>query len=198
MGDFVKFTLQFGATNTTSVSIDIPLLNRKFIKVMGLNAASTIAMPNLRQSSACILIILALLGVLIGLCQATPTYFTVHAGEEVNHTINLIVEDRVLIQYSAIGDAANNLHFSISFPNDTVRDFGESGAFSYSFICDVAGEYVLHFVNNHQTQDLSVTLNYEIQHYIFGIPQMLFMALIVVLACIGGVAAYVLLGRSSY
>jgi hypothetical protein len=40
-----------------------------------------------------------------------------------------------------------------------------------------------------------VALNYEIDHYIFGIPQMLFMALIIVLACVGGVAAFVLLGR---
>jgi len=42
-----------------------------------------------------------------------------------------------------------------------------------------------------------VTLNYEIEHYVFGIPSMLLLALIIVLACIGGVFAFVILGRNS-
>jgi len=152
-------------------------------------------MANLRLSLY-VLIILALLVVLMGLGQATTTNLTVKGGEEVIHPINLVVEDRVLIQFKVVGVTANTLHFSISFPNATVRDFGESGDFSYSFICDVEGEYVLHFVNNDQTENKLVTLNYEVQHYIFGIPQMLFMTIIIVLACIGGVAAFVLMGRT--
>jgi hypothetical protein len=181
--------------NVTGASINIPPLNREFIKIMGLNARSKIAMANLRRSSVYALIILALLVVLIGLGEATITSLTVKGGEEVTHPISLIVEDRVLIQVKVVGGTANNLHFSISFPNATVRDFGESGDFSYSFICDVEGEYVLHFVNTGQTENLLVTLDYEVQHYIFGIPQMLFMTIIIVLACVGGVFAFVILGR---
>ena len=153
-------------------------------------------MANLRRSPVNVLIILALLSGLIALGQATMISFTVKAGEEVTHPINLIVEDRVLIQYKIVGENANAMQFSIGFPNDTVKDFGGSGDFSYSFICDVEGEYVLHFVNTDQTEDIRVTLDYEVQHYIFGIPQMLFMAIIVVLACIGGVFAFVIMGRS--
>jgi hypothetical protein len=152
-------------------------------------------MANLRRSSVNLLIILALLGVLIGLGQATMTMFTVQGGGEKTHPINLIVEDRVLIQYKLVGENVSALKFSINFPNGTVRDFGGSGDFSYSFICDVEGEYMLHFVNTDQTKEIRVTLDYEVQHYIFGIPQMLFMAIIVVLACIGGVFAFVIMGR---
>jgi hypothetical protein len=187
--------LQFGVTNATGVSINISPLNREFIKIMGLNARSKIAMANLSRSSVYSLIILALLGVLMGFGQATTTNFTVKGGEEVTCPINLLVEDRVLIQFKVVGETANTLHFSISFPNATVRDFGESGDFSYSFICDVEGEYGLRFMNNDQTENKLVTLNYEVQHYIFGIPQMLFLTIIIVLACIGGVAAFVLMGR---
>ena len=155
-------------------------------------------MTNLRKSQANILIILALFAVLlIGLGQATTTNLTVQAGEEIIHPVNLVVEDRVLIQFTVAGEATNVLHFSIVFPNATVRDFGEVGDFSYSFICDVEGEYGLRFTNNDQTENKLVTLNYEVQHYVFGIPQMLFMVIIVVLACIGGVVAYVLLGKTS-
>ena len=162
---------------------------------MGLNARSEIAMVNLGRSSVYILIISALLSVLMGFGQAAITSLIVKGGEEVTHPIDLIVEDRVLIQYKVVGGNVSALQFSISFPNATVRDFVGSGDFSYSFICDVEGEYVLHFVNTDQTE-IHVTLDYEVQHYIFGMPQMLFMVLIIVLACIGGVVAYVLLGRT--
>lgn len=153
-------------------------------------------MANLKRLTVNVLVILALLGVLTGLGQATITMFTLQGGGEETHPINLIVEDRVLIQYKLVGKNASALQFSMNFPNGTVRDFGGSGDFSYSFICDVEGEYVLHFVNTDQKEEIRVTLDYEVQHYIFGIPQMLFMALIVVLACVGGVAAFVLMGKT--
>jgi hypothetical protein len=193
--------LQFGVMNLTGVSISIQFLNWDFIKIMGLNARSRVAMTNLRRSSAYVLIILALLAVLTGLGQAIPTNLTVKGGEEVTHPINLVAEDRVLIQFSAVasstvGEASNTVHFSLVFPNETEKDFGEVGQTSYSFVCDVEGEYTLHFVNNDAVDKL-VTLNYEIDHYVFGMPQMLFMALIIVLACVGGVFAFIILGRKS-
>jgi hypothetical protein len=163
---------------------------------------SKIAMANLRRLRSFILVILALLAVFIGVSQAMTTNLTFKGGEEVTHSINLVAEDRVLIQFSvvvssAVGEASNTVHSWIVSPNNvTLRDFGEVGQTSFSFVCDVEGEYTLHFVNNEQTAEKRVTLNYEIDHYIFGIPQMLFMALIIVLACVGGVAAFVLLGRN--
>jgi len=160
-------------------------------------------MVNLRRLPSFILVILALLAVLIGVGQAMTTNLTVKGGEEVTHPVNLVAEDRVLIQFSvvvfsAVGEASNTVHSWIVSPNNvTLRDFGEVGQASFSFVCDVEGEYTLHFVNNEQTAEKRVALNYEIDHYIFGIPQMLFMALIIVLACVGGVAAFVLLGRNA-
>jgi hypothetical protein len=141
------------------------------------------------------LIILALLTVIIGSCQAVTASFTVKSGEEVAHSMDLIVEDRVSIQVKVVGGTANTLHFSISFPNSTVTEFGASGDFSYSFVCDAEGEYVLHFVNTDQAENKVVTLNYEVTHYIFGIPQMLLMLIIIVLVCVFGIVAFVLMGR---
>jgi hypothetical protein len=159
-------------------------------------------MVNLKRSSACTLAILVLLAVLTGLGQAMTTRLTVKGGEEVTYPITLAVEDRVLIQFKAIGeigvDTSNTLNFSIGFPNATARNFGESSDFSYSFICNAEGEYILHFVNNDQAVDKQVTLNYEIEHYVFGIPSMFLLVIIIVLACVGGVFAFVILGRKSY
>jgi len=153
-------------------------------------------MASLRKSHASFLIILALLLVLTGLAQATTTNLTVQRGKELTYPIDLDVEDRVLIQFTVVGgETSNTLHFSLTFPNATVRDFGEIGHFSYSFICDAEGEYMLHFANNDLTENKLVTLNYEVDHYILGIPQMLFLTIIIVVACIGGVAAFVLMSR---
>ena len=149
-------------------------------------------MTSHRLLSVYMLIFIALLSFLIGVGQAMITNLTVKGGAEVTHPINLIVEDHVFIQFTAAG----TLQFFIVFPNETVRDFGEVGKASYSFICELEGEYMLHFVNNEQTENKLVTLNYEVQHYVFGIPQMLFMTLFIVLVCIGGVAAFVLLGKT--
>ena len=153
-------------------------------------------MASLRKSHASFLIILALLVVLTGLGQATTTNLTVQRGKELTYPINLAVEDRVLIQFTVVGgETSNTLHFSLTFPNATVRDFGETGDFSHSFICDAEGEYMLHFANNDLTENKLVTLNYEVDHYIFGIPQMLFLTIIIAVACIGGVAAFILMSR---
>jgi len=153
-------------------------------------------MANLRRTTVNTLIILALLGVIMELGQALTTSLIVKGGEEVTYPITLVAEDRVLIQFTAIGEPVSVLQFSIIFPNATEIDFGEVGKVSYSFICDVEGEYVLHFINNDQNIEKRVYLNYEIQHYVFGIPSMLLLALIIVLACVGGVFAFVILGKS--
>ena len=154
-------------------------------------------MANFRRLHLGVLVILLLLGVLIALGEATITSLTVKGGEEVTHPIDLIVEDRVLIQYKVVGVNANALHFSINFPNATMKEFGGSGDFSYSFICDAEGEYVLYFVNTDPREDVRVTLNYEVQHYIFGIPQLLFATIIVALVCVVGVVvAFMLMGRT--
>ena len=97
-------------------------------------------MANLKRLHLSALVILALFGFLLGLSVATITSLIVKVGEEVTHPINLTVEDRVLIQYKVLGLNVSALQFSISFPHATVRDFGGSGDFSYSFICDVEGE----------------------------------------------------------
>ena len=158
-------------------------------------------MTYLRKSPVYILIILALTVVFVGLGDATTTSFTLKGGEELTHPINLIDEDRVLIQVKVIGvigENSNTLSFSISFPNGTVKEFGESGDFSYSFVCDAEGEYVLHFTNTDQTENRFVALDYEVDHYIFGMPQMLFMVILIAVVSVVGVAVFIGLSRKPY
>jgi hypothetical protein len=150
-------------------------------------------MANLRQLPVCFLVVLALIAVLIGVGQATTTQFTVEAGGELTHPINLVAEDRVLIQFKVVGavGTANTVDLAMIFPNSTVKDFGEKGDFTYSFVCDAEGEYQLHFTNNDETESMLVTLDYEIAHYIFGMPQMLFMVIVIAVISMVGVVVFI-------
>jgi hypothetical protein len=144
-----------------------------------------------------LLLITALVLMAAQLAEATTTNFTVQGDHEEKKPISLAVEDHVLIKFSVVGSSDSTLHFFMTYPNGTSKDFGTVGGyFYYSFVCDAEGQYVLHFSNAGSNVDKLVTLDYEVDHYIFGIPQMLFLAMIIAVVCVAAVAAFVLMGKS--
>jgi hypothetical protein len=147
------------------------------------------------KAVACFILIIALSAIFVQSAKATAMNLIVQGGQEVTRTLDLVAEDHVLIRFTVLGQSARTLRFHISYPNETSIEFGEVGEFSYSFICDAEGEYVLHFSNKDSAEEKRVALDYEVQHYIFGVPQMLFLTVIIVLVCVGAVAAFVLMGK---
>ena len=142
------------------------------------------------------LFIAIVFSILVQLAEATSMTFTVHGGEEETKMISLAVEDRVLIRFVVVGQSDSSVHFYMTYPNGTEKDFGKIGDFPpYSFVCDAEGEHILHFSNTNSTEDKFVTLNYEIEHYIFGIPQMLFLVIIIVVVCVAAVAVFIFMGK---
>ena len=133
--------------------------------------------------------------IIVQSAEATSMNFTVSSGKEETKTINLAVEDRVLIRFTVVGPSDSSLYFYITYPNGTEKDFGKRGYFHDSFVCDTEGECVLHFSNIGSTEDKLVTLDYEVQHYILGIPQMLFLTIIIVVVCVVAVAVFILMGK---
>jgi hypothetical protein len=96
------------------------------------------------------------------------------------------------------GASGGRIQFSITFPNATVRNFGEVGDFSTSFVCDVDGDCLLNFTNTDQAEGKLVTLNYEVTHYMFGMPQTLFLVLLIGVVSVAGVAVFIGLSRKPY
>jgi hypothetical protein len=133
--------------------------------------------------------------IIVKFAEATSMNVTVQGGKEETKSISLAVEDRVLIRFTVVGPSDSSLHFYITYPNGTEEDFGKRGDFHDSFVCDTEGECVLHFSNIDSTEDKLVTLDYEVQHYIFGIPQMLFLTIIIVVVCVAAVAVFILMGK---
>lgn len=141
------------------------------------------------------LLLVMILFAVIQPAEATAMNFTVHSGEEVTKSLNLAIDDHVLIRFTVVGQSEHTLHFFMTYPNGTVQDFGKTGNVHYPFICDLEGEYVLHFSNVDSSEDKLVTGDYEVEHYIFGMPQMLFLTIIIVLVCVAAVAAFIFMGK---
>jgi hypothetical protein len=153
-------------------------------------------MIRLERESIRFLFIVIVLVILVQLADATATSFTVPKGEEITRSISLVVEDRVLVKFTVVGQTASTLDFCITDPNGDVKvEYSNVGTVSCPFVCDEAGEYVLHFSNTDTSEDKLVTLDYEISHYIFGIPQILFLTIIIVLVSVAAVATFILMGK---
>jgi hypothetical protein len=133
--------------------------------------------------------------IIVHSAEATSTNFTVLAGEEETRRISLAVDDHVLIKVTVPASPDMGLYFSVTYPNGTVEEFGKGGYFTCTFVCDMEGECVLHFSNVGSTEDKFVVLDYEVEHYIFGIPQMLFLVIIIVVICMAAVAVFILMGK---
>ena len=142
------------------------------------------------------------LGVLAALlltpiAMATAMSFTVQAGQEVTKTLNLAVDDHVQIRFTVTGQTTSALGFYVTDPAGNVKvTFGIIGNLNYAFVCSEQGEYGLHFSNIGSTEDKLVSLDYEVEHYMFGMPQMLFLTLIVVGICVVMVAVFILIGKT--
>ena len=153
-------------------------------------------MIQLKKEPIRFLFIVTVFAIIVQLADATATSFTVRKGEEETKSISLAVEDHVLVKFTVVGQTESTLDFNITDPHGNVKvEYSNVPSVSYPFVFDEAGEYFLYFSNINGPEDKLVTLDYEIAHYIFGIPQMLFLTIIIVLVSMGAVATFTLMGK---
>ena len=146
-------------------------------------------------------LILFLLIVSLATCNANATTenFTVAPESEVTKSLNLQKDDRVAIGFTVVGQTINALNFSVTDPNgDTIIQYDTVGQKSFSLHATTPGVYILHFDNSDSPKEKMVTLNYDVQHYILGIPQTLFYVLVIAVISVIGIAFFVLLGKTTY
>ena len=135
-------------------------------------------------------------GLVVNGAHATTENFTVPPESEVTRSLSLHENDRVSIGFSVVGESANGLNFYVTDPNgDTVLRHEGVGQKSLSFLVEMAGTYILHFENSHSSGDKMVTLNYDIEHLIMGMPQTMFLVLIIVGVLVVAIATFTLMGK---
>jgi hypothetical protein len=153
-------------------------------------------MTSIGKCLALSLLVTALVFLLIPAVRATAESFTVHAGQEEIKPLSLATDDHVQVRFTVTGQTTNVIDFYVTDPNgNTTANFGSTGSVNYAFVCSQEGEYRLHFSNAASTEDKLVSLDYEVQHFIFGMDQMLFLLLIVVGICVAAVAVFIVMSK---
>ncbi len=155
----------------------------------------------MRLKNAALPLILFLLIVSLATCNANATTenFTVAPESEVTRSLNLQKDDRVAMSFTVVGQTTSALDFYVTDPNgNTVIQYDSAGQKSFSLHATTPGVYILHFDNSDSPEEKMVTLNYDVQHYILGLPQTLFYVLVIAVISVIGIAFFVLLGKTTY
>jgi hypothetical protein len=152
-------------------------------------------MISIKEYLTCSLLAVPLVLLLIPAVRATAESFTIHAGQEEIKPLNFATDDHVQIRFTVTGQGTNVIDFYITDPNGSTMATFTTGNVNYAFVCSQEGEYNLHFSNIVSTEDKLVSLDYEIQHYIFGMNQMLFLVLIVVGMCVAAIAVFIIMSK---
>lgn len=108
---------------------------------------------------------------------------------EEKRTVNLNAEDVVSGRVAIVGEAVN---FSISDPeNSIILHYTLTNPTDFRFTASKAGTYNFHFENWFSDETKFVSLNYNVQHYIFGFPQEYFLLFVVIGLALVAVVVFV-------
>jgi hypothetical protein len=142
-----------------------------------------------------LVIIFGLVVILTNTVYAAIESINVEPGKEITRTIDLATGDRTSITVKVSGPDPSTIHFYMVLPNGTTDDRGDLSHCELSFSADVKGECQLHFDNVNSSNAQLVTLNYEVEHFIFGIPQMMFLLIAITVLLLFVAAGYVAMGK---
>jgi hypothetical protein len=142
----------------------------------------------------CLLFILCLFAAVGAVCAYTEN-LSIGAGKQYVSKIDVDSGDRVHI--ALVGQATSSLRVSIVFPNFTAINLGEVGQYSTSFTSDTDGICELDFDNSNSSDLAIIALNYEVEHDILGMPQMIFVLVLIAVLLMFVVAGYIIMNKYS-
>ena len=143
----------------------------------------------------CLLLILCFSISLVGIVHANAGSFNLAPGNQTACDIAVSPGDRVQLTFTITDDNSNSMLSWIVFPNSTVTSLGDVGQYSASFKSNVGGTCELHFNNTSTSETVLVSLNYEVDHYILGIPEMIFVLAVIAVLLMVFVSGYIIMSK---
>ena len=133
--------------------------------------------------------------VLVETAASENANFTIQPHEERVVTLSLQETDSVLGSFSVVSNDDTGVDFSAIDPsNQTTIVHSNAKQKSFSFIAEVKGNYQLRFDNpDFSDYAKTVALNYNVTHYIMGLPQEQFLLVVIAIVALIGVVIYVAL-----
>jgi len=141
--------------------------------------------------------LLVLFGFLVtGVVLATAETIPVPAGQSTVRNIDLNAEDEVSGIITVVGDESKDINFTVLGPNDQIVLPTEKVIVSnFKFSVSEKGTYRLVFDNSMSLVDKTVSFNYDVRHYWFGLPQEIVLMLIIVFLGVLGLTVYAMMPR---
>jgi len=141
------------------------------------------------------LIFSVLLSTFIVIAAADNASFTVQPQKEHAITLNLQETDSVSGSFSVVSDDESGINFYVNDPDGKpIQRYDNVKQKSFSFTAQTTGDYQLHFDNSvSSAYSKTVALNYNITHYIMGMPQEQFLFLVIAAVALIGILAYAIL-----
>jgi hypothetical protein len=152
-------------------------------------------MMKLPKRTVQLLIVLCLIVGAVRTAQASTLSINIKPGKSFVQTLQLAYGDQVSLSFRVLGAPPTTLHLSVVLPNGTTIDYGTKSQGSVSFFTDVEGECQLDFENNSTSDTQLLTLDYDVEHYILGMPMLLFVLLAIAVLLVFVVAGYIIMGK---
>jgi hypothetical protein len=154
----------------------------------------------IRTKVSCVVVLslLVLCSCLIaGVGYATAETVSVPAGKSVERNVDLNAEDEVSGRITVVGDdQSKDINFTVLDPQGSIALPTEKVTVSdFKFTASGKGTYSLVFDNSQSLVDKTVSLNYDVRHYWFGMPQEFVLMLIVVFLGVLGLVLYALMSK---
>ena len=142
-------------------------------------------------SAFAIIGVLIIVGILVP-AFGTNTSFTLQPLEERTVTLSLRLDDGVSGSFSTVSDDGTGVNFHVTDPyNNTILHYEDVLQRSFSFTAEAEGDFQLHFDNSlSAAYRKTVSLNYDVTHYILGLPQEQFLMIVIVAVAVVGLVLY--------
>jgi len=139
--------------------------------------------------------IIAIFSALTVFVAADNANFIVQPEKEHVITLSLQETDGVSGSFSVVSDDDTGIDFYVvNALNDTVLRHSKVKHQSFSFTAEATGDYQLHFDNSASSgYEKIVALNYNVTHYIMGMPQEQFLFLIIAAVALIGIMLFAIL-----
>jgi hypothetical protein len=149
-------------------------------------------MPSARKSIFTLFLLLVIFNYTMVVVKATAETFNIPAGQTAVRTVDLNVDDVVYGDISVVSSGeSKQVGFTVLGPESSVvLSAGMVVVRSFSFTAAEGGVHSFVFDNSLSTDDKTVSLNYEVKHYWFGMPQEFVLMLIVVFLGVLGLVIY--------
>jgi hypothetical protein len=128
---------------------------------------------------------------------ATAETISVQAEKTVVRSIDLNAEDEVSGRITVVGDdESKDINFTVVGPNELiVSPTMKMTVANFKFSASEKGTYRVVFDNSLSLVDKTVSFNYDVRHYWFGMPQEFVLMLIVVFVGVLGLVIYAMMSK---